>query len=1652
MNMSKKWQIVLASVAGVIALIILYLMFSSGSTFLIVLALLLMAGGGAGGYLWWRRRAAERKAIEMEELSGDISRDDPRARILKLRMSFERGLKQFSSFGKGIYSLPWYVIVGEDGAGKTEAVRLSGLGFPPGLENGMLAGGGDGAALNWWFTSEAVILEVPGEWVLGGEEGDPLSEWTELCRLLAAHRPRMPLNGALLALPAEGLLGDSPEDTKAKAGQLARRLEQAQSALEIRFPVFVMVTKCDRVVGFREFFELTPEAERGQILGWSDPAKLGEAYDPKALEEQLGVVFNGLKSRQTELLSVIPVDPDTSAPRAGWADAVCAFPGGLAGVIPNLRTYLEAIFLLGEWSTRPLFLRGIYFSSARRKGPAIDLDVGSAFGLPVECPRAEDDGDDEDANAKDSYFLGDLFAEKVVVETGLVLRASSAGGFRSISKFLPWAFGLACTSLLIFMTLLSVSRLREEIGDEHVYWGAAARDSEWRAVAGRWSWKPALVPAEGRRFVYAGSGTLQVGDREFSAADFLGRIASRVEKPMQLPWTFRFTNKIEGDLSGRRLEAARALFESSVLYPVLTASVRKLAVQGADRWSPVATGALQQILLMQVQATAKDPPRDAEKLLDLDALFKYALESSPGDYERYAGNDSKVFAEVLRKLYGGKNAPWPPASLDVYGPSAREAVTKGVARFCASWAGQMGPNKMSRFFADIATLTEAGEEFLAAERALAELAGRSAEKGGFPESLAGHNKLVGEWERQFVRLGVARETIRSNQELLKAGKLQQKYVEIGATTYAAAEESLKSLKRATETVVEGGARVDEEGIVEFFADLDRKLGLQLDSIKRDFDEGKVREGLKRLDDTVFAPVAEATFSKDLPRAYERRHEIYALSHRALAVPTDVPGLLGLEAALGSMRDDIASAKASIQKRGKAGIPLVEAAAAASLAACGLAERGRAFLLIKAAFDSVREAPDGVGGMVVRRAAALDPERKPRISLTALQGGEFDKKYSRAVAKELLAERGAARSLLAAETAEQDVLELAELRKEQVEFGRRLNRYLADYLGYWAGLVETGIAVRAPAGAQFFNRLSEVKAWQINDGLKGVMTAAEAALTGFKGVGDEVLAGRVESALRRIQTGRQSLGGAQLLEECKKILGKWSAAGTKPIAVRGAILAMQPGDFFQEYLVSWGSADADVVLAFWEDLALQAIVRLSDVFQAGAAREHPRLAELEAFPLALPGVRTLSEEQVAEAYQVFRRVGADASKLPAGAIGKGGRTGKAGLDKALDRLVVAELPQDMRAWFAGADKVLAALPDRKSLECEVALPSVEEQKEMCVKAGLQYEADSALPIWRAMALRQGGRWVARPTNSEQAEALPLGKMLYPGEAVDVELFKFIDDAPDKTVKEPGPWACVRMLHTFKADRSAEDGRLWNVGVRARDDAGRDRVVWLRLTFPRELPTLAAWPTARYAAAPVAGAGGATDAPPSFTDLADVPEEQRSAVGRGDEAMAARRYAEAARIYEDALRAKDSSPVKRRLAEARYRLHMQKSVAEERAGKLQRAIDEVGSAIAIRSTPAAAARRAALEKRLRFEKALAAARDLERAGKVAEARDAYRRVLATAPEAGRAPVREALKRLEGRLAEADADKTLAEVRAMLARGDFDEALARASWGAGKFAGTR
>src|SRR5262245_61308450 len=256
--------------------------------FIIALAILLIFLLLFGTYLLVRRARGRRQreqftmAIEAQTSAAPKAISDPnkRADLDRVRQKFQSGLQEFKSRGKDIYKLPWYVIIGESGSGKTEAIRHSGIDFPPGLQD-ELQGSGGTVNMDWWFTNRGIILDTAGSMLFNEARAGESPEWREFLRLLKRARPHSPINGLFLVLSVESLIRDSADTIAQKASRLAQQLDIVQRALDVRFPVYLLVTKCDLLTGFREFFDgIEDPLLQHQMFGWSNPDPLDAPFRP----------------------------------------------------------------------------------------------------------------------------------------------------------------------------------------------------------------------------------------------------------------------------------------------------------------------------------------------------------------------------------------------------------------------------------------------------------------------------------------------------------------------------------------------------------------------------------------------------------------------------------------------------------------------------------------------------------------------------------------------------------------------------------------------------------------------------------------------------------------------------------------------------------------------------------------------------------------------------------------------------------------------------------------------------------------------------------------------------------------------------------------------------------------------------------------------------------------------------------------------------------------------------------------------------------------------------------------------------------------------------------------------------------------------------
>jgi hypothetical protein len=548
---------------------------------IIVIVGLLVVGLVIAGFWLLIKRRREKKAAafggDLQQQSattpGGIADPARRARLEDLRRNFEKGIETFRAAGKNLYEVPWYVIVGEPGAGKTEAIRHSNVGFPPGMQDEFQGVGGT-INMNWWFTNDAVILDTAGRLLFEEVEPGTTGEWRVFLEMLKKNRPNCPINGLVLAIPAESLIKDTPDQIQKKAGKIAQQMEVIQRQLDVRFPAYVVITKCDLLNGFREFFDdlIDPQAQQ-QMMGWSNPDPLDAPFRPDLVDAHIYTVVERMRRRRQGLL----LDPVARAAerRADEVDRLFSLPHSISLIAANLRHYLETVFVAGAWSVRPLFLRGIYFTSSLREGSALDQELADALGVDVDALPEGKAWERERA-----YFLRDLFLEKSFRERGLVTRATNTS--QLVLKRRLTLLGTACAGLLLLLGLswLGYRSLRSSIGTQTGYWARASE--EWADE----KWKPIVTREGATKFDYEGDEPVGPGITErtrllFKNPDvrldeFHHRLGEFASKPLDVSVVFRPIARFGVEIDGDRRRAQRVVFDGGIVRPLVENSRAKM--------------------------------------------------------------------------------------------------------------------------------------------------------------------------------------------------------------------------------------------------------------------------------------------------------------------------------------------------------------------------------------------------------------------------------------------------------------------------------------------------------------------------------------------------------------------------------------------------------------------------------------------------------------------------------------------------------------------------------------------------------------------------------------------------------------------------------------------------------------------------------------------------------------------------------------------------------------------------------------------------------------------------------------------------------------------------------------------------------------------
>ena len=432
-----------------------------------IIMIITAAAASAVGWQFFKRRKASE---QLAEGVGAAGKDESDAVVLKDKMKDALATLKKAGGGKGdfLYDLPWYVIIGPPGAGKTTALVNSGLKFPlaRGATPAAVAGVGGTRYCDWWFTDEAVLVDTAGRYTT--QDSDAKADqksWFAFLDLLKKNRPRQPINGVIIAISLEDLMMLSSTDLAAHSNAIRARLLELHERLKVDFPVYAIFTKADLVAGFIEFFGNLGENGRKQVWGATFQTKdktqnlVGEVpYEFDALIERLNVDL-------TDRMQEEPV-PSTRVSLFG-------FPAQMSALKRTIFDFLNSIFEPTRYHANAT-LRGFYFTSGTQEGTPIDQVISAlarSFGAE-EVKGATYSGKGR------SYFLTDLINKVIIGEAAWV-----STDWRAVRRALILKVA-ACSALFLIAAGLTTAWWISYVHNRDLIAETNTRIEAYRAAAG----------------------------------------------------------------------------------------------------------------------------------------------------------------------------------------------------------------------------------------------------------------------------------------------------------------------------------------------------------------------------------------------------------------------------------------------------------------------------------------------------------------------------------------------------------------------------------------------------------------------------------------------------------------------------------------------------------------------------------------------------------------------------------------------------------------------------------------------------------------------------------------------------------------------------------------------------------------------------------------------------------------------------------------------------------------------------------------------------------------------------------------------------------------------------------------------------------------
>ncbi|MGB9595147.1 MAG: type VI secretion protein IcmF/TssM N-terminal domain-containing protein [Candidatus Poribacteria bacterium] len=345
------------------------------------------------------------------------------------------------------YAVPWYMLLGPTGSGKTSLIMRSGLDFKLRDPSATELTPGPTKDCNWLFANEAIVMDASGRYVNQPDKSIDNAEWLSFLDILQRYRRTKPMDGLIITVDINRIINAKDEDIEKESQNIRDRIDNIVEKLGVSLPVYLIFTKCDLINGFTDFFGSLNANERNQILGFSLNSQQ-QSNIPTAFKDEWALLCSSLKSYVHKVMT-----PEIEIQKRR---GIYLFPRQLEISFNKVNHFVSTLFRPSTYLDRPM-LQGVYLTSSLQEVSPVDLVVSNiekSYNIKVSTPASA-------PTESRSFFIRDTLLKAIFSTRGSVTPTSRAMK-KNLAKWLvPLAIEIVILGLIVMGIAFSYGKNTE---------------------------------------------------------------------------------------------------------------------------------------------------------------------------------------------------------------------------------------------------------------------------------------------------------------------------------------------------------------------------------------------------------------------------------------------------------------------------------------------------------------------------------------------------------------------------------------------------------------------------------------------------------------------------------------------------------------------------------------------------------------------------------------------------------------------------------------------------------------------------------------------------------------------------------------------------------------------------------------------------------------------------------------------------------------------------------------------------------------------------------------------------------------------------------------------------------------------------------------